>query len=73
MLFTYPYCRSYDLQQLGIKSPITSRKYLRKLVDIAVLKEEKMGKELVFIHDKYLKLLMDTDHQFDEYNMNSQH
>jgi len=67
VLFTYPYCRSYNLQKLGIKSPITSRKYLRKLVDVGILKEEKVGKELVFIHDKYLNLLMSNHHQFDEY------
>ena len=69
VLFTYPYCRSYDLQQLGIKSPITSRKYLRKLVDLGILKEERVGKELLFIHDKYLNLLMSTHHQFDEYKL----
>lgn len=69
VLFTYPYCRSYNLQELGIKSPITSRKYLRQLVDLGILKEEKMGKELLFIHEKYLNLLMSTHHQFDEYKL----
>ncbi|MDE0151872.1 MAG: Fic family protein [Bdellovibrionales bacterium] len=69
VLFTYPYCRSYNLQELGIKSPITSRKYLRQLVDLGILKEEKVGKELVFIHEKYLKLLMNTRHTFDEYQL----
>ena len=67
VLFTYPYCRSSNLKDLGIRSPITSRKYLRKLVDLNVLKEEKVGKELIFIHHKYLKLLINSDHQFSEY------
>ena len=67
ILFTYPYCRSIDLQKLGVKSPITCRKYLRKLVDLGILKEEKTGKELIFVHSKYLNLLMDKNHRFDEY------
>ena len=69
VLFTYPYCRSSNLQSLGIKSSITSRKYLRKLVNLGILKEEKMGKELIFIHGKYLNLLMDKDHHFDKYKI----
>ena len=71
VLFTYPYCRSCDLQQLGIKSPITSRKYLRQLVDLGILKEERIGKELLFVHEKYLNLLVSTHHQFDEYTLNN--
>ena len=67
ILFTYPYCRSVNLQELGVKSPITCRKYLRKLVDLGILTEEKTGKELIFVHNKYLNLLMDKDHRFDEY------
>ena len=58
VLFAYPYCRSSHLQAHGIKSPITSLRYLRKLVDLGVLKEERKGKELVFIHEKYVKLLL---------------
>ena len=68
VLFTYPYCRSSDLQKLGIQSSITSRKYLRKLVHLGILQEEKIGKELLFIHSKYLHLLMDSNHQFKPYN-----
>ena len=68
LLFTYPYCRSINLQKLGIKSPITSRKYLRKLVNLKILTEEKQGKEILFIHKKYLNLLMSSDHQFTEYD-----
>ena len=71
VLFTYPYCRSVNLQKLGIKSTITCRKYLRKLVDLDILTEEKAGKELVFVHNKYLKLLMDKNHHFDEYKNNN--
>lgn len=67
VLFTYPYCRNSNLQKLGIKSPITGRKYLRKLVSLNVLTEQKAGKELIFVHDKYLKLLMSSDHRFSEY------
>lgn len=67
VLFTYPYCRNSNLQELGIKSPITGRKYLRKLVELNILTEQKEGKELVFIHNKYLDLLMDSKHQFKEY------
>lgn len=71
VLFTYPYCRSINLQNLGIKSAITSRKYLRKLVNLGILTEEKAGKELIFIHNKYLNLLMDKDHRFDKYEINN--
>ena len=67
ILFTYPYCRSVNLQDLGIKSLITCRSELRKLVDLGILTEEKFGKELVFIHNKYLNLLMDPSHHFEEY------
>ena len=67
ILFTYPYCRSVDLQKLGVKSAITCRKYLRKLVDLEILTEERTGKELIFLHSKYLNLLIDKNHHFDEY------
>lgn len=67
VLFTYPYCRSSNLQDLGVKSLVTCRKYLRKLVELNILTEQKGGKELVFIHNKYLKLLMSINHQFKEY------
>ena len=67
VLFTYPYCRSSNLKNLGMKSSITSRKYLRQLVDIGILTEEKEGKELVFIHKKYLTLLLSADHKFTKY------
>lgn len=67
VLFTYPYCRTTNLQKLGIKSPITCRKYLRELVALGILTEEKTGKELVFVHNKYLHLLMDKNHHFTEY------
>lgn len=67
VLFTYPYCRNINLRNLGIKSPITSRKYLRMLVKLGILEEEHTGKELIFVHKKYLKLIMASDHKFTEY------
>lgn len=57
----------FFLQKLGVKSPITARKYLRKLVRLNILTEEKVGKQLLFVHNKYLKLLMSGNHKFEKY------
>lgn len=67
ILFTYPYCRAKNIPEHEIKSRMTKVKYLRELVKLGVLKEEKIGRESIFIHSKYLNLLMSPEHEFSEY------
>lgn len=61
VLFHQPYCRIADLVDRGIAKRQSASVYLRKLVETGILKEEKVGREKLFIHDKYRQLLLNKD------------
>ncbi len=46
----------------------TASTYLKGLSDIGVLKEWKLGREKLFIHPQFLKLLTAEDHQVEPYS-----
>jgi len=58
LLFKQPYCRIGNLVETGIAERQTGSVYLKKLCDLGVLKEVKMGRENIFVHPKYIELLM---------------
>ncbi len=62
VLFTQPYCRIQNLVDAGIAKRETAARYLRELVDIGMLQEQRMGKEKLFLHPAYLRLLSDNSH-----------
>ena len=49
------------------RKPNTASKYLKELVRLGVLEEEKVGREKVFLHRKYLDVLFSDGHTFEPY------
>ena len=67
LLFVKPYCRIGDLVERDIAKRQAASTYLKALVDLGVLIEEKVGRDKVFVHRKYLDLLGADGHAFPAY------
>jgi Fic family protein len=67
IIFNQPYCRISKLDEAGIAKRQTAAIYLRTLRDISVLKEMKIGKEVLFIHPKLMELLKGDSNEFIPY------
>lgn len=67
LVFVQPYCRIQNIVGAGLGHRQTASVYLKALVDTGVLKEEKVGREKLFIHPKYMQLLTGDSHQFAAY------
>lgn len=61
VLFAQPYCRIADLVEAGIAKRQSASAYLKQLVEAGYLSEEKAGREKLFIHQRYLDLLLSDD------------
>ena len=59
ILFSQPYCRIADLVNSGVCKRQTASTHLKELVGIGVLKEEKVGREKIFLHKECLRVLME--------------
>ncbi|MFM1815762.1 MAG: hypothetical protein RLZ98_2457 [Pseudomonadota bacterium] len=66
-VFAQPYTRIAHVTERGIAKRVSASKYLKELVDIGVLVEEKVGRDKLFIHRKYMDLLGRDDHEFERY------
>jgi Fic family protein len=66
-IFTYPYCRIGNLVEQGIAGREAASKYLRELVRLGVMEEEKVGRDKIFLHRKYIDVLFAEEHSFDPY------
>lgn len=67
VIFNQPYCRIQNVVDAGIAQRETAARYLRELVEIGVLQEQRMGKEKLFVHPAYLRLLSNNDHLLHRY------
>ena len=72
VLFNQPYCRIHNVVDAGIAKRETAARYLRELVGIGVLQEQRMGKEKLFLHPAYLRLLSDNSHAPQRYALPQQ-
>ncbi len=70
--FVQPYCRTNDLVRLGIGTRKTSAKYLGELVSAGVLQERKEGREKLYIHTRFLDLLMNDGNDILAYRDQSE-
>ena len=61
LVFELPYCRIQNVVDAGIAKRQSASRYLKELVDIGVLEERALGREKLFIHPKYLNLLIRDD------------
>ncbi len=68
LVFVQPYCRIQNIVEAGLGHRETASSYLKALARIGVLKEEKVGREKLFIHPKYMQLLTGDSHQFSPYD-----
>jgi Fic family protein len=66
-IFRHPYCRIGNLVEAGIAGREAASKYLKELVALGVLEEEKVGRDKIFLHQKYLAVLSSDDHDFAPY------
>lgn len=66
-IFEQPYCRIYTLVDSNIAQRQTASSYLKKLVEIGVLKEILMGKEKLFVHPKLMQLMTTDNDEFVRY------
>ncbi len=67
IIFTQPYCRISNVVDAKVAKRQTASVYLKQLTKIGVLTETKAGKENLFIHTKFLKLLTQEKNAFTEY------
>ncbi|MFA6229792.1 MAG: Fic family protein [Rhodanobacter sp.] len=62
MLFVQPYCRIQNLVESDIAKRQTASVYLKQLADAGMLREIKVGREKLFIHPNFVRLLTSDDH-----------
>ena len=67
LVFTQPYCRIQNVVSAGIAKRQTASVYLKSLVAIGVLREIAAGREKLFLHPKFLDLLLSDAHTFTPY------
>jgi len=66
-IFAQPYTRIGHLIERDIAKRVSASRYLKQLVEIGVLNEEKSGRDKLFIHRKYMGLLASDEHTFQPY------
>jgi Fic family protein len=62
-IFVQPYCRIGNLVDAAIAQRQSASTYLRKLAEVGVLEERRIGREKLFINPAFLKLLTEDDVQ----------
>lgn len=67
VIFTQPYCRIGNLEEVGIAKRQAGSRYLKELARIGVLVELPMGREKLFIHPRLLELFNQEDNTFELY------
>jgi Fic family protein len=67
LIFSQAYCRIANVVDRGIAKRQAASTYLKALADLGILEEEKVGRDKVFIHRKYMTLLASDEHAFEPY------
>ncbi|MET0549477.1 MAG: protein adenylyltransferase Fic [Xanthomonas sp.] len=67
VIFNQPYCRIQNVVDLVGVTRQTAARHLRELVQIGVLQEQRMGKEKLFLHPTFLRLLSSDDNRLPAY------
>ena len=57
LLFELPYCRIQDVVDAKIAKRQSASRYLKEMAEIGVLEELQIGREKLFVHPKYVRLL----------------
>ena len=67
LIFTQPYCRIANVVERGIAERHRASTYLKELVKLGVLVEERKWRDKIFLHRKYLDVLFSDEHTFAPY------
>jgi len=68
LIFEQPYCRIQNIVAAELGNRQTASVHLKMLVDIGVLQEVKVGREKLFIHPKFVELLLHEKHDYTDYD-----
>lgn len=66
-IFEQPYCRINNLVEADIAKRQTASEYLKKLENIGVLAEQRVGRERPYIHPKLIELITQDKNDFERY------
>ncbi len=69
-IFKQPYSRIANLVEQGIAQRQSASRYLKELARIGVLKEQQYGREMLYIHTRFLSLLKDDSNRVEDYDLN---
>jgi len=67
VIFNQPYCRIQNVIDAEIAQRQTAAKHLKELAAIGVLREHRVGKEKVFVHPAFLRLLTSDANELPAY------
>lgn len=67
LIFVQPYCRIQNVVAAGIARRQAASEYLKALVKLGILEEQKAGRDKLFIHPRFLQLLGSDDHAVKPY------
>ncbi len=68
LVFELPYCRIQNLVEANIAARQAASRYLQQLVQLGVLEEKPAGREKLFVHPKFLRLLTRDSNEFAAYS-----
>lgn len=66
-IFAQPYCRIANLVDARVAARHTASAYLKELASLGILEEEKVGRDKIFLHRKYIDALFGEEHAFQPY------
>lgn len=67
LLFEQPYCRIANIVGAGLAQRQTASTYLKQLCEIGVLREQRAGRDKLFLHPKLLALLASDENHLEPY------
>jgi Fic family protein len=67
MIFERPYCRIQNLVEARIAERQAASRYLKQLAEIGVLEEQTRGREKLYVHPRFLMLLIQESNTFSDY------
>jgi Fic family protein len=67
LIFELPYCRIQNVVDAGLAQRQSASRYMKALVQLGVLEEIAKGREKLFVHPKYLRLLSEDSNHVEPY------
>jgi len=61
VIHAQPYCRIENIVQAGLAKRQTASRYLKRLTEVGILEERKVGREKLFINRRLMDILVEED------------